>query len=763
MKKTLLYLSSLAMILTVSCTKNEVANNATTSPAGQNAPIVNEEITPEKAERVMYVEGRAIVKFSEEMAVAIENGTATKATESMPEELGMTIIERLFPYAGEFEERTRREGLHRFYIVEFDKVLSYSKASEMISRMEGVENIEPCRKAKVMAFDDTYYSKLWGFTSAKYSIHTEDVWQYTTGDPNVVVCVVDQGVEQDHPDLSGNLYSVNYNFVRRNTTINAGDHGTHVAGTIGAVSNNGIGVAGIAGGNYKEGRKGVSLQSAQVFDGNSSASDFGVAIKWGADNGAVISQNSWGYNFDWNDDGQLTGQELEYALAAEVSASDAAAIDYFVKYAGCDNQGNQLQGSPMKGGVVVFAAGNDGIKNGVPGKYPGCIAVGAVGSSGYVASFSNWGDWVDICAPGVNIYSCYSGSRYGNMSGTSMACPHVSGACALLVSFFGGEGFTNELLKEMLLEGANPSLINTNTNDGSHPVGPYLDLKGSFEYGISKFKRENNNDPEITTDYDGDFVFRQYQKISIPFRITDPDGDKVMVSAEFEGRGELVQDETDPEIWYFNLIGELVNNFEPMKATITAKDLYGGEGQCTFTYRVIKNNAPKAVGTLNDMILIGTGSQNKINLSGLFTDEDGETLTISAKDLVDAPAKFQIDGETMTLTPFDYGSSTITVSAVDGLKEKASIKFRYLVRAQDVEMDFYPNPVRDYLHIRTGITEEETHIVIESSTGNVLYDQTVSCSAFSPADVNMKEYAPGLYTLRVTVGGKTYVNSIAKR
>lgn len=758
MKKTLLYLSSLAMILTVSCTKNEVANNATTSPAGQNAPVVNEEISPEMQEKAMFIPGMAIVKFSEDMAVAIERGAATKAVSQMPEELGMIILERVFPDAGEYEERTRREGLHRFYYVEFDKALSFSKASAMISQLDGIDNVEPCRRAKVSTVNDPYLKNLWGF-SGSYSIHVQQAWEYTYGDPNVIVCVVDEGIQQDHPDLQWNLCSDNYNFVRKSTTINGGDHGTHVSGTIGAVTNNGAGVAGIAGGNYAEGKRGITLQSAQVFDGNSSAYSFANAIKWGADHGAVISQNSWGYNFDANDDGQLTGSELENALAATTPASDAAAIDYFTKYAGCDNNGNQKPGSPMKGGLVIFAAGNDGIENGIPGSYEGAIGVGATASSGSSASYSNWGNWVDICAPGSGIYSTVTGSKYGYLSGTSMACPHVSGACALLVSFFGGDGFTNELLKEMLLEGANPSLIRS----GSKPVGPYLDLTGSIEYGISKFKRENNNNPEITSDYDGDFVFRQYQNISIPFRITDPDGDKVMVSAEFEGRGELVQDETDPEIWYFNLIGELVNNFEPMKATITAKDLYGGEGQCTFTYRVIKNNAPKAVGTLNDMILIGTGSQNKINLSGLFTDEDGETLTISAKDLVDAPAKFQIDGETMTLTPFDYGSSTITVSAVDGLKEKASIKFRYLVRAQDVEMDFYPNPVRDYLHIRTGITEEDTHVVIESSTGNVLYDQTVSCSAFSPAEVNMKEYAPGLYTLRVTVGGKTYVNSIAKR
>lgn len=757
MRESYIFLLAALLTVGVSCSKNEVKESDVTAP-GNDSPAVSEIITQEKAERAMFIEGKAIVKFSESMAEAVETGSVTKAVAALPEELGLRIVERVFPYAGEFEERTRREGLHRFYVVEFDKALSYSKARDIISQIEGVENVEPCRKAKIQEFNDPVMRLLWEY-SGKYSIHAKEAWEYTTGDPDVIVCVVDEGIEQDHPDLQWNLCTDNYNFVRRNTTIRGGDHGTHVAGTIGAVSNNGTGIAGIAGGDYEAGKRGITLQSAQVFDGNNSAYEFGRAIKWGADHGAVISQNSWGYNFDWNQDGRLTGDELASALAAEVPESDAAAIDYFTKYAGCDNDGNQLPGSPMKGGIVVFAAGNDGIENGIPGKYPAAVAVGATHSGGSVTSFSNWGDWVDICAPGQSITSCVTGGEWGNMSGTSMACPHVSGACAILVSFFGGEGFTNDLLREMLLEGANPSLIST----GDHPVGPYLDITGSIQYGIDKYRRENNNDPEISTEYDGDFVFRQYQNISIPFRISDPDGDKVTVTAELSGRGEFVQDNNDPEIWNFNLIGELVSDFNPQTATITVSDVYGGEAVYSFTYKVLRNNAPKAVGSISDMIIIGTGEQRKISLSGLFTDEDGEVLNISAKDLPDSPAKFSIDGETMTLTPFDFGSSTITVSATDALKEKASIKFRYLVRYADVEMDFYPNPVRDILNIRTGVNTEDTRIVIENSTGNVLYDESVSCSAFEPAQVNMKEYAPGLYTLRVTVGGKTYVNNVSKR
>ncbi|MCQ2144556.1 MAG: S8 family serine peptidase [Bacteroidales bacterium] len=758
MKNTSLCLTAMTMLLLGACAKPELSGTAA-EDNGYKGPSVEQEISPEQMEQVMFLPGKAIVKLSEEMALAVEKGVQTKALAGTAELLGVSSMERVFPDAGEFEIRTRREGLHRFYLVEFDETISYSEAKKLLESAEGVENVDPCRREKSMDFDDPYLSRLWGFVG-NYNIHVQEAWDYCVGDPNVVVCVVDQGVQQDHDDLKWNLYGDNYNFVKKNTTINAGDHGTHVSGTIAGVSNNGIGVAGIAGGDYKAGKRGVSIQSAQVFDGNRSASSFASAIKWGADHGAVISQNSWGNNYDWNNDGKLTGSELEYALNDRIDATTAAAIDYFNKYAGCDNDGNQLPGSPMKGGIVVFAAGNDGISNGVPAHYEGCVAVGAVASSGSVTSFSNYGDWVDICAPGQSIYSTISGNTVGQMSGTSMACPHVSGACALLVSFFGGEGFTSELLREILINGATENYIKYN----AHPVGPYLNVYASLQYGIDKLKRENNNDPVITTDYEGDFVFRQYQRtITVPFHISDPDGDKVSVTAELEGRGTFEQDPNDPEIWNFTILSELVSDFTPKKAKITAKDLYGGVAEYEFSYQVLKNNAPVAIGKIDDVIIIGTDKNYDINLSGLFKDDDGEQLELSVKDQAGAPAVLRLNGEKLTIDANSYGSSTVSVSAVDGMKEKATIKFNYLVRARDVQMDFYPNPVVDILHVRTGLVEEETRIVLENPAGSIVYDETVACSAFHPAEVKMKNFAPGVYTLRVEFGGQSYVNNVAKR
>ena len=132
----------------------------------------------------------------------------------------------------------------------------------------------------------------------------------------------------------------------------------------------------------------------------------------------------------------------------------------------------------MKGGVVFFSAGNDGITNGAPANYEKVIAVGSINSDGTRASYSNYGDWVDIAAPGTSIYSTLPSGKYGSMSGTSMACPHASGVAALLVSYYGGQGFTCEMLKEKLLGGSNKTIL-----PSAYNIGGLLDAYGAFTYG----------------------------------------------------------------------------------------------------------------------------------------------------------------------------------------------------------------------------------------------------------------------------------------
>lgn len=439
----------------------------------------------------LYVPGEIIVQLSDELVELVEEDLqeeklVTKSSDlnEVFKSLGVTSMKRLFPYAGEYEPRTRREGLHKWYVLQFDKSRALTKAGAELEDLNGIEFVENRRKIKTDEFNDLS-STQWGFwnrTKSGFDINVRKVWSdYTTGNPDVIVAVVDGGIDLTHADLAWNCGTKHYNFVDNNTTIVAHDHGTHVAGTVAAVNDNGKGVCGVAGGDYANGKKGITLMSCQIFETGKSGAGGSSAIKWAADNGAVIAQNSWGYDYDADGDGKLTGDELTKALNATISISDKAAVDYFIKYAGCDNNGNQLSSSPMKGGLVVFAAGNEGIRNGAPANYEPVIAVGAVESNGTRASYSNYGSWVDIAAPGSSIYSTYPNSAYGNMSGTSMACPHVSGVAALVLSYCGGAGFTCDQLKERILNSANTSILSS-----AYQIGGLVDALGAISYGADK-------------------------------------------------------------------------------------------------------------------------------------------------------------------------------------------------------------------------------------------------------------------------------------
>ena len=456
----------------------------------QDAPLP-EETAPEAEESSAIIPGELIVELSEEMTEAI----ASLSPEEAGAKLGVISAERMYADAGEWEPRHREAGLHRWYVLTYDPAsMTSTKAAEETLLIPGVVYTEPVRKIKPTAiFNDPDLGKQWHYYNdgtltsshkAGCDINVLPVWEnFTTGDSKVIVSVVDGGIDMSHYDLAAVTIpggpNGSRNFVTGGYTITAHGHGTHVAGTIGAINNNGRGGCGIAGGS--DGKGGVMLMSCQVFAVNPddptkdlSSRDFGEAMVWGADHGAVISQNSWGNVYETKEDAARGG----------VGAMKSP-IDYFIKNAGCDANGNQRADSPMKGGVVIFAAGNEGWPDGWPAEYEPVIAVGATGPSFYRAPYSNYGPWVDICAPGGDasynqgqVYSCLPGDKYGWYQGTSMACPHVSGVAALLVSYFGGPGFTNAMLTERLLGGANPNAISANAQ-----IGPMLDAYGAFTYG----------------------------------------------------------------------------------------------------------------------------------------------------------------------------------------------------------------------------------------------------------------------------------------
>lgn len=463
---------------------------------------VEEEKQPAVAvnESSEFVPGEVIVQFSEEMISQIESGeiigakTRSDRLNVALSELGVTSIERLYQDAGEWEPRHREAGLHRWYKIRYDvNYANATKASFEISSIDGVEYSEPVRRIKSTAiFDDPYFDRQWGYFNESrggsykngMDINVMPVWQnYTGGTSNVIVAIVDTGIDMEHPDLApvcipaGPDGSKCFLDAYMGYYILPDDHGTHVAGTVAAINNNGIGVSGVAGG--LDGNGGVRLMSCQMMHIDPSDPDVTLqgneyeALVWAADHGAVIAQNSWG---------TVYGSEEEAKRGS--AGACGPAIDYFVKYAGCDADGNQRPDSPMKGGVVFFSAGNENWRYAWPAMYENCIAVGAINSIGNKSYYSNYGDWVDICAPGGDynvgpaIYSTLKDGKYGEMQGTSMACPHVSGVAALLVSYFGGPGFTNEMLLERLFKGANRTKVSP-----AHKIGPLVDAYGSFTYG----------------------------------------------------------------------------------------------------------------------------------------------------------------------------------------------------------------------------------------------------------------------------------------
>ncbi len=364
-----------------------------------------------------YVDGQIYVRLKKETRAFMPlNGdkknlpvTTLGFLTGLEKSAGITSVAQQF-----FNVKHSNE-LRRTYVVHFS---NYATVNYLIQSIEASGEVEFAEKVPLtktcLTVNDPSYPSQWGLTT----INAPLAWNYFSSGSNAVVAIVDDAVDRTHPDLSPNLwvnpgeiagnsidddgngyvddvngFDVGDNDNNPNPTTTSYDHGTHVAGIVGARSNNSTGVASIG--------FSVKLMCVKSTSSATSVTNGYDGVLYAADNGADVINMSWGG----------TGS----------SSTTQAIIDYAF----------------AQGCVCIAAAGNDNVSTMFyPAAYTNVIAVAATSSGDPKASFSNYGSWVDVSAPGNNIYSTFlvSLGSYGNKSGTSMASPMVAGLAGLMLS-----------------------------------------------------------------------------------------------------------------------------------------------------------------------------------------------------------------------------------------------------------------------------------------------------------------------------------------
>lgn len=508
-------------------------------------------------------EGVLRIKVKPELMMASPQGLKTRvmndvavtgiqALDKLSEQYDVKSIERVFRYSPKHEAKHQKYGLHLWYTVTFNATASPIQLANAYSKLMEVESAEPVFEKNIipysitemlpranksvanMPFNDTYLDRQWHYHNTGQNggtpgsdINLFEAWKKVTGSKNVIVSVHDNGMDITHEDIAANLWineaELNgkknidddgngyrddihgFNFADNSSVISKGDHGTHVGGTISAVNNNGIGVAGIAGGTGNN--DGAKIMVCQIL-GGSWTDLIAESFVYAADNGAVISQNSWGY---------------QNPYSYEQVVHDA--IDYFIAEAG------NYSGSPMKGGVVIFASGNSATNLPMyPGYYKSVIAVSAIGPRFEVAPYSNYGDWIDISAPGGNgdwgvessVLSTIPNNKYGYMDGTSMACPHVSGVAALIVARNGGEGYTNTMLKTALLTGINEKIYHQESNAGFEGM-----LGAGMTDALLAIARDDKHAPDAINDLQVKGIAQDFASLTWSVPSDEDDGQPI--------------------------------------------------------------------------------------------------------------------------------------------------------------------------------------------------------------------------------------------
>lgn len=422
----------------------------TTTPSSSNAELASNEI---------------LIKLQHPLANSLrKTGTAPLARTQEPsldqigKQLGVTKIEPVIKLTNDKSDTS--QPIFDWYKVTLpgkaqeisqssSEYGSVQRAIALYSANPNIVKAEPDFYAKTIEVpNDPYYSSsgsmgqsyqdMWGM----HRINMEGAWDQSTGSGNIIVADIDTGVDYNHPDLSANILRdntgsvVGWNFVNNSPDpMDDNGHGTHTAGTIGAAGNNGQGVVGV---NWK-----VSIMPVKFLDntGTGGLDAAAEALVWAADKGAKVSSNSWG------------------APGSSTMVADAIRYEY------------------SKGMVVVAAAGNSDANALAfsPANLDQVITVSATGHLDQRSCFSNFGEKIDVSAPGGDASFCggsddyilstrssedticaadgiVAGTNYCGLRGTSMAAPHVAGLAALLLSK--NPNLTNEQVRQILREGS---------------------------------------------------------------------------------------------------------------------------------------------------------------------------------------------------------------------------------------------------------------------------------------------------------------------